>query len=696
MNLPQARLALLPTEVFDDHEPVIQSHPLLPDATVPRFGNTVVWDLNGVIRRPAKLNGSAWKLCFSLELTDPSWNLLARGLSMILLNPRHPAVTAAGVFLKPSPAHPSTVIAVLGHLRRLARWAAEHELPAELASWRADDVRRFVSHLREHLADRSVIQYVATLKSLHRFGPALTGHGLRTDPWAGTSARAVVVRGPACPELSTPAIPPDQWFPLIRAAWTYVHTFAADILRAQKRRNELHDAATIPPEDRDAQLSKWLANPHNRIPIHATPDPEKTDSSDKVNWFLLALQLGWRYQSTLFNQSQIGRRRAARVNHAIAAGHPTTVGVIDDLVHIPCGDGTSRSWHPGLAPTALTYERRALRNACFVLVVGLSMMRDSEIHEIIRGSVVEHFGTPAIVSTKHKHAPNQPVKHWWITEPVAEAIAVAEQLQPGSDKLFVPIGQPDTHVVRSARMLDSFIAHVNATREWTGLDEIPTGRARPHMFRRTMAMLTDQFAGSEIALGIQLKHVATRALANRATQGYAAADTAWADHLESAIEAARFRRLEDLYATRKAGEPIGFGPGADRIAREFDHIHDAVQARGGDATVERGLLRKARISLRFGVLNHCAFDEHNPAGAACLDNAIVPPGHTGPLQDRCRPGRCANSVIGPEHLPIWNAEKRTLLTLLDTPGLPECRKAVLHREVSEVDAVLAKADKDNS
>jgi hypothetical protein len=38
--------------------------------------------------------------------------------------------------------------------------------------------------------------------------------------------------------------------------------------------------------------------------------------------------------------------------------------------------------------------------------------------------------------------------------------------------------------------------------------------------RRTMAMLTDQFPGSEIALGIQLKHIASRALANRSTQGY--------------------------------------------------------------------------------------------------------------------------------------------------------------------------------
>lgn len=196
-------------------------------------------------------------------------------------------------------------------------------------------------------------------------------------------------------------------------------------------------------------------------------------------------------------------------------------------------------------------------------------------------------------------------------------------------------------------MIDSFIAHINATTAWTGLTPIPDGLVRPHMFRKTMAMLTDQFAGSEIALGIQLKHVATRALANRSTQGYAAPAATWSDHLDSAIDAARFRRLQDLYQDHKAGEPIGYGPAAERIAATFTTIQDTVNARGGDATVERGLLRAARISLRFGTLNHCAFDETNPAGAVCLENATVPPGHTGP----CRTAAAQTAAATASSLP---------------------------------------------
>ena len=108
--------------------------------------------------------------------------------------------------------------------------------------------------------------------------------------------------------------------------------------------------------------------------------------------------------------------------------------------------------------------------------------------------------------------------------------------------------------------------------------------------------------------------------------------------------------------------------------------------------MERARLRKARISIRFGVLNHCAMDENNPAGAACLEAAIVPDGHKGPLHDRCRPDRCANSIIGPEHVPIWAAERRTLLTLIDAPGPSSCRKETLQRELSAVEAILDKTD----
>jgi hypothetical protein len=77
--------------IFTPDEPVIQSHPLLADAVIPRFGQTDVWDFNGVVRRNANLPECQWRARFNKALDDPQWNLTARELAMIMANPRHEA-----------------------------------------------------------------------------------------------------------------------------------------------------------------------------------------------------------------------------------------------------------------------------------------------------------------------------------------------------------------------------------------------------------------------------------------------------------------------------------------------------------------------------------------------------------------------------------------------------------------------------
>lgn len=206
-----------------------------------------------------------------------------------------------------------------------------------------------------------------------------------------------------------------------------------------------------------------------------------------------------------------------------------------------------------------------------------------------------------------------------------------------------------------------------------------------------MAMLTRDYPGSEIALGMQLKHAATRALANRSTQGYAASAPAWATYFDDALTDARFEKLRDLYDAHRRGDIIGYGPDADQLRSTFDAVTAAVQAHNGDARVEYDLLRRARITVRFGTLNHCTLDEANPIDAKCLEKTVVPPGHHGPLVDRCQPTRCPNSVVAPEHLPIWRSEEHSLLTLLETPKLAPCRRTQLQQELDDVRVVIRKA-----
>lgn len=671
--------------VFRDDEPVAQSHPLLPDARPPRFGHCEHWNLDGVIERP--VNQSPVNYRVSFKGLSPIWNLRAREMAMIWLNPRHPAVLAAGVHLHPQPREPRTVASRAGTLRTFAVWAQAANLPDDLTRWDVEDFHRYIDAQRQRLALGSVNEHVVVIKALHQFGPVLACGGLPADPWPGRKATQVLGRRDNG-ELSTQAIAPESWFPLVRAAWTYIDSFGPDILRALATWQGLKAAARPLTGETSQVVADWLTDPLHLVPVRPTSN---SDPAVAVNWKALNVMIG--ATNNLFNDSSpSGRHRRGLVLDAVAAGRAQP-GLISGLHEVTRPDGSRGPWHHCLHPLQLWMECVALRNACYIFVAALSMMRDSEIREIAHGGVVEHYGTPAVASTKRKRDPDLPIRHWWIIDPVAKAIFTASQLSLHPKLAFgrVRVGNYD-EIFSSQGAIDSFIRRVNTYRRYSGLPAIPDDRITPHMFRRTMAMLSRDHPGAEIAIGIQLKHVATRALANRSTQGYMASAPAWSRHFDDALSSARFQRLRDLYDTHRRGETIGYGPGADRLRDTFDNIANATEhTHHGDTRVEYDLLRKVRISIRFGKLNHCTLDEADPTGAKCLEEAAIPPGHQGPLIERCQPARCANSVIGPEHLPIWRTEENTLLTLLDTPKLAPCRKAQLQRELDDVRIVIRKA-----
>ncbi|WP_433860344.1 integrase [Streptomyces kronopolitis] len=687
MNRPLPRPRVHPA--FADDEPVLASHTLLPDARSPLFGNSETWCFNGVLRRPANLTPGGWKLMFT-RFEGP-WKLRAREVAMIELNPRHPLVPASGIPAPRRPNDPRSIVLTLNALRNLAAWAAERGLSADLKTWRDHHMHAYLAHLKERMAADTALTHVKAVRELHRCGPLLTGGGLPTDPWQDMSSRAAagVTWTKTAREIVTPVIPPEIWFPLVNAAWTYIDRFGPDIIEANRIYENLRDCARVDAELSWLRLRRWLDDGHC-VPLHHAHEPGGRNVGG-IHWSLLAWQIGFDpSRSKALGTNKTTARELALA--AVARGQCRPASLLDSYATVTRPDGSTGHWHPGLDPRCLQVEIRNLRVACFVFVTALSMMRDGEVHEITKGSVVQHYGAPAITSALIKGQEDFPVKHWWIIEPVARAIATAEELTPHPERIFTGVrSRTDPGETFSAtESMAAFIRHINAMTALTGLEPIPEGRVSPHMFRRTMSMLTDQFPGSEIALGIQLKHAAARALANRTTQGYAATAASWAKHLDQAVEAARFRNLRELFDTHKAGRPIGFGPGAEQLSRTFDKIRDTVTAQGGDATVEDAMLKKARISIRFGTLNNCLFDAANPVGALCLENAVIPPGHTGPLPDRCRPERCGNSMLGVQHVAIWDSEDRTLLKLLDTPGLPAGRRAALEQQRADVHTLLRK------
>ena len=687
MNTPAAALAPLTSTLFGHDEPVLQSHPLLDGVEIPRFGDTDVWPMNAV-RKPANLPWGNWRL--NLNFLEPVWNLRTREIAMAMLNPEHPGVLAAGLHLG-RPADPRTVCGLGYRIQALADWAKTNGLPTALTDWQSDDVKAFIAQRRSDSCAASAANDVRLVRTLHQFAPLLTGCGLNADPWPGKTSRQVVnvVRK----DVTTANIRPEVWFALVKTAWTYVHDLAPDILAARHRYQQLTQDGVRDAQSLESRLDAYLAESANMIPLHTAWAGSR---HGQVNWNLLSLLAGLNPDISLHSaRSARVRRLRARVLTEAGAGRGLPGGLLKSHRGVVRPDGTTGPWHPGLCPRTLPLECIALRGAAYILVAAMSMMRDSEIREITRGSVVEYYGSPAVRSIKRKHDPDRPREHWWIIEPVAEAIAVAEALSPHAQLIFAADSSRYGEGFASSMIVRSFITHVNKSTDQHGL-HIPPGRATPQMFRKTMAMLTGAEPGAEIALGIQLKHAAVRVLANRVTQGYAATDATWAQLLDTALDEARFTKLSEFYDAYHAGQSIGFGPGADKITAAFDAVKQSARdladrgvARHGDARVEYDLLRKARITIRFGKLNHCTLDESNPVGAKCMEgNVIIPAGHRGPLIDRCQPGRCANSIIGPAHLPIWKAEESSLLMLLGTPSLPTARRALLQRQHEEVQAVI--------
>src|SRR5262249_28705730 len=143
---------------------------------------------------------------------------------------------------------------------------------------------------------------------------------------------------------------------------------------------------------------------------------------------------------------------------------------------------------------------------------------------------------------------------------------------------------------------------------------------RPHMFRRTMSIISGQEPDAEIALGLQLKHAARRALANRSTPGYAAVDTNWANQFDTQLEIAAAKRFADLLHQRRDGSIVAVGPAAVRLQTGLDNVNAAIDqnpvlhAHTAAARTEITLLRDEFTNLHLGTINHCLW---NPANAEC-------------------------------------------------------------------------------
>jgi hypothetical protein len=662
---------------FNSDESVLPAERRVVDGPDPRFGDLPRWDLSAIGLAP-NLNAAQAHLRFDVYPDD--WVPIAKSLAMAMLQPTHPVVRSAGIYRSNRPYKLKTIRHVLAELRYLAEWADAPGRTADLSAWTDLDGAAYLRSRRARSASagRSANDL---LRHLVDFRGLLPDGGLEIDvgPWATHGGG----------EVKTPIIPPETFWPLVRACWTYIDTFAADIIAA---RNELalldsrgakRQGARPSTREIDAALDTWLASPNAFVPLHIyTLGRARTG---EINWDGLALC------ARLASSHFYGLRGPARqecVHQALRQGLPTRYGyaAVKPTTVEKC-DGTFGPWIRGFDRIIVSKELTQLRNAAYIFVAIMTMMRDSEVQGIATGGIGTHYGAPAVTSTLHKMQPDGGTpKRWWVSEPVVRALKVAEQITLDENRLFGTVRESvhrDLAGFDQYEQIRSFVAWVNEYSPKNGLAPIPTTPLAPHMFRRTMAVITANEPDGEIALGITLKHNAVRALANATTSGYGAPTSEWAKEFEHHAKEATAGELVADWARHAQGERTVRGRGATTFVNGLAEVTNRATTTVaiGNERMLRNLLRDEFATIRLGTLNHCLGD---PAKALCLEGASAAVKAGGPIPSMCQPATCRNSVITDKHLPIWQHEESDLVDKLKDKKMAPVHRRRLETQLADV------------
>ncbi|MCC5582413.1 hypothetical protein IMZ11_43210, partial [Microtetraspora sp. AC03309] len=133
---------------------------------------------------------------------------------------------------------------------------------------------------------------------------------------------------------------------------------------------------------------------------------------------------------TNFYNGRRGPIRMQRVRDAITAGMPTKFGYCSAqpaIVDRP--DGTRGPWATGFDRVVVSKELTQIRNAAYIFVAIMTMMRDSEVQGIPAGAISTHYGAPAVTSILHKGQTGAGTpQRWWVSPPVVSALEVAERI----------------------------------------------------------------------------------------------------------------------------------------------------------------------------------------------------------------------------------------------------------------------------
>lgn len=377
----------------------------------------------------------------------------------------------------------------------------------------------------------------------------------------------------------------------------------------------------------------------------------------------------------------------------IKSGLPVSYGLTEKAPSlIEVSGGELRPWVKGFDRGLIQRELTKIRSACMIFISALTTMRASEVLSLKKDCLTTYMGAPALrsVTLKHRAATGE-VSYWWITEPVVKAVMLAQRLSNGGELLFQPVKGTNYSSFRYDNDIRSFVKYVNSVSQERGLSPITDSRIRMHRLRRTMAVVTAAQPDGEIALGITLKHSATRALANSVTSGYGAPTKAWVEELGIERDMVAASELVSAWSRHDSGKLEILGPGQKRFKEGLDRVSsqvDSVPQRKNNRIL-REMLRDEFSGIILGPINHCLGD---PSVARCLRGAENTSGPMRPILSQCEPSACSNSVILEEHLMIWRKEADELKDLLLDGRMSGVHRERLNDQLQKIEATIKRKE----
>jgi len=627
------------------------------------------------------------------------------------------------------------------------------KLPPASARQAFNRARRFFEFVRAELGavdlqriDQGLLdRYARRLKANGQRRPEVTGNlleiatdlyayrqhlpsgGLSFQPWQGRAAMSVA--GYRCVhENRTPRMPEPIITSLLAWSLRYVTVFAADIFaaraeldRLEARRDQLilSDAPFDQKQRRARQRKRLQAIFAQRrqqgrgVPIWTTAhngivrrDPATGVTTPPVNAHLLHLYIGVDLQADPSAHIQLDGCAPDLVAAAFEE-LGVEIGGMDTPVSID--PTTGRPWRPRFDAKAVVREERMLQAAAYILCAYLTGMRDCEVQAMRRGCLSITRSKDGIImlhrvrSIAYKGRPTHGEPEHWVTiEPVAQTIAVLEQLTRraadarGLDTLWpvlsVKTGTKDYVSAEIVRQLNAYRDHLNTLFGTNAEPAIPLGpdgqpwRITTRQFRRTIAWHIANRPFGTIAGMIQYKHVSAAAF-----EGYAGASSSG---FRAEIENQRaIGQLDDLlvYFDDRQEGLMPSGPAGPRIARTLDAVAaelDPLPAMIADRARLRTLLASLARTLHVGVLADCFFD---PATALCLKHATNSDAKT-PLTALCQPARCPNACITARHRPAWEKAARDAKALLKEKRLSRPQRIALQQDLARFKTVVAGID----